>query len=34
VLWTSTVEKLLNDLVETSEQERVWSGTAIEAYRL
>lgn len=34
VSWTSTVEKLLDDLVETTEQERVWNGTAIEAYRL
>jgi L-rhamnono-1,4-lactonase len=34
VLWASTVEKLLNDLVGTTEQERVWSGTAVEAYRL
>ena len=34
VLWASTVEKLLDNLVETTEQERVWSGTAIEAYRL
>jgi len=34
VLWTTTVEKLLDDLVEITEQERVWSGTATEAYRL
>jgi L-rhamnono-1,4-lactonase len=34
VLWTSTVKELLNDLVTVTEQERVWSGTAIEAYRL
>jgi len=34
VLWASTVERLLNGLVETNEQGHVWSGTAIEAYRL
>jgi L-rhamnono-1,4-lactonase len=34
VLWSRTVEKLLDGLIESTEQERVWSGTAIEAYRL
>lgn len=34
VLWVSTVEKLLDDLVETTDQERVWSGTAMKTYRL
>ena len=34
VSWASTVERLLDDLIGTHEQERVWSGTAIEAYRL
>lgn len=34
VTWVSTVERLLSDLIEATEQERVWSGTAIEAYRL
>ena len=34
VLWASTVGDLLDDLVDVAEQERVWSGTAIEAYRL
>ena len=34
IKWVSVVKQLLDELVEPSEQERIWSGTALEAYRL
>jgi L-rhamnono-1,4-lactonase len=34
VKWVSTVEQLLDELVHPDEHERVWHGTAAEAYRL
>jgi L-rhamnono-1,4-lactonase len=34
VKWTSTVEQLLDELVQPAEHDRVWYGTASEAYRL
>lgn len=32
--WVATVEKLVQQLVKREEEEKVWSGTAKEAYRL
>jgi L-rhamnono-1,4-lactonase len=32
--WTSTVEQLLDELVQPAEHDHVWHGTASEAYRL
>lgn len=34
VIWTDTVERLLTSLVAVEEHERIWRGTAIEAYEL
>lgn len=34
VKWVGVVRQLLDELVKPSEQEHVWRGTAIEAYRL
>ncbi|KAL1582920.1 hypothetical protein WHR41_08403 [Cladosporium halotolerans] len=34
VVWTKTVQTLLDELIRPEEQEHVWRGTAIEAYRL
>lgn len=34
VKWTSTVKQLLDELVKPAEHDRVWHGTASEAYRL
>lgn len=34
VVWTDTVERLLESFVPVGEHERVWRNTAVEAYRL